>query len=62
MKCMDILAPVSQVVHIGVVLAHVVVIVNVRRMTARMIANYLRQHPAQRFITWMTMHYTVYTL
>lgn len=39
----DVLAPVGKIVHVDVVFAHVVVVLYVRRVAARMIANHLQQ-------------------
>ena len=40
-ESVHVLAPVLKVVHVDVVFAHVMVVVDVRRMTSRMIANHL---------------------
>ena len=39
MESVHVFAPVLKVVHVDVVFAHVVVVVDVRRMTPRVIAN-----------------------
>ena len=40
-ESVHVLAPVLQVVHVDVVLAHVVIVVHVGRVTARMVADHL---------------------
>jgi len=41
MERVDVLAPIFEVVHVDVVFAHVVIVVDVGRVTARVVADHL---------------------